>query len=91
MKSNKNYVHLVFKNYIDQTSEESVILTVDSVFSNLEEEKLSSLAKCPIFQKKLINILNNKSRNVICQHIYEIFNIKIIKHNSTIDTVDGWI
>ena len=63
----------------DQTNEESVTSTIISVYTHLDDSKLPALAITPVFQKEMVELLDDKLRKTV-RKSYETFTMKMIEY-----------
>ena len=76
----------------DPTSEESVMLTVMSVYTHLAQDQLPALAQTHEFRMKQIEQLNEKLRKVLrAKNKYDQFNMKMMEFKKDMKQVDDWI
>ena len=73
----------------DQTSQESVTATVRSIYTHLDDEKLPALDKTPVFQKKIVELLNEKLKKAL-RHMYDQFIMKMLEFRKDMFPVDDW-
>ena len=74
----------------DQRNENSVMLTIMSVYTHLHDSKLPSLAKTAIFQKKMVDLLHEKLQKSL-RKMYNTFVMKTMKFKEEIVSVENWI
>ena len=61
-----------------------------SVYTHLDEGKLPALAQNAVFQKKMVDLLDEKLRKALCRS-YDPFIMKMLGHTKDILTVNDWI
>ena len=81
-----NLVEVTF----DQKNIESVTETIVSVYTHLDDKILPALAKAPHFQKKMVDLLNEKLQRSL-RKMYTTFNMKMMEFKSEIKNIDDWI
>ena len=61
-----------------------------SVFSNFDDNKLPALSKTPIFERKMIDLLNDKLNKTL-RLLHNPFIMRMMEYKIDISTVDNWI
>ena len=81
-----NLVEVTF----DQKNEDSVMATIMSVFTHLDDKLLPALAETAHFQKKMVDLLNDKLQKSL-RKMYTTFNLKMMELKPVIATIEEWI
>ena len=66
---------------LDPTSKESVMLTIIRVFTHLDDSKLPALAKTAGFQKKMVEVHNEKLKKALRKN-YDPFIMKMMEYKT---------
>ena len=74
----------------DQKNVKSVLATIVSVYTHLDEKVLPALAKTIHFQKKMVDLLNKKLQKSL-RKMYNTFFMKMMEFNSEISNIGDWI
>ena len=72
----------------NQSNEESVTATVISIYTHLDEDKLPALEKISGFQKKMVELLNDKFKKELPSN-YNQFYIRMMTEKDIL-TVANW-